>query len=341
MSDIKKLNGFFLLNKPTEISSFWAISRARNTLSETLGIPFKQIKVGHAGTLDPLAQGLLLCAVGKSTKMLSHLLLSDKKYIAELHLGEFSETDDAEGKKSVPDYKQNKINSIPELSEIKKVLDLFVGKIQQTPPQFSALKIEGKRACDRVREITEEGGRNKNGSEFTHNDILEIMKTKNREIEIFDIKFLDYNYPKLKIEVHCGTGTYIRSLARDIGEKLQEGAYISFLERTDVGVFSVKNAVHHNDITEKNILQFEASAFGESFSSLYLQDENIIKRFEQGQKIAFRDLDFANKENGKTQKKYEENNSHIQHVLLWAENKQLLGLGELKHDILIPRKIIS
>ena len=340
---VPELNGYFLLNKPKNISSFWAISRARNTLSEKLNIPFKKIKVGHAGTLDPLAQGLLLCAVGKSTKMLSHLLLTNKKYIAELHLGEFSETDDAEGEKFIPEYKINKLNNAvenPTLAEVEDVIQLFIGKIKQTPPKFSALKIDGKRACDRIREITNEGGSNQNGSEFTDGEIIEIMKTKTREIEILDIQILDYSYPKLRIEVHCGTGTYIRSLARDIGEKLQEGAYLSFLERTEVGSFSLENAVHHNDIDEKNILQFTQTAFGNALPSLVIEDKNIIKRLEQGQKIAFRDLDFTKNDNIKIQKKYEAKNKHIQKILLWSAESKLLGLGELKHDILIPRKII-
>ncbi len=357
MDNTKKiLNGYFLLNKPKDISSFWAISRARNTLSEKLGIPFKTIKVGHAGTLDPLAEGLLLCAVGKSTKMLSHLLLTNKKYIAELQLGKISETDDAEGEKTIPEYKkqkdvkyqknrdQNKKNnntkSIPDIQEIEKVITLFIGKIQQTPPKFSALKINGKRACDRVREITQEGGSNTNGSEFTDEEIVEIMKTKTREVEILDIKILDYAYPTLRIEVHCGTGTYIRSLARDIGEALQEGAYLSFLQRTEVGSFSLKNAVNHNEIDEKDILQFTASAFGESFPSFIVYEKNIVMRLEQGQKIAFRDLDFENGKNKSVQTLYKKNNSHISKVLLWNEESELLGIGELKHDILIPRKMI-
>ncbi len=335
---LQKLNGYFLLNKPKNISSFWAISRARNTLSEKLQIPFKKIKVGHAGTLDPLAEGLLLCALGKSTKMLSHLLLTNKKYIAELHLGAFSETDDAEGEKTIPEYKNDK--NIPDFSTIQNVVSSFVGKIQQTPPKFSALKINGKRACDRVREITEEAGSNTNGSEFTEEEIVNIMKTKTREVEILDIKILDYSYPKLKIEVYCGTGTYIRSLARDIGEKLEEGAYLSFLQRTEVGNFSLENAVHHNEIDEKNILQFDASAFGENFPSLIFEEENIIVRLGQGQKIAFRDIDFTNTKNAKTQKLYLTQNSHLPQVLLWNTNGGLLGIGELKHDIVIPRKII-
>ncbi len=352
---VKVLNGYFLLNKPKDISSFWAISRARITLSEKTKIPFKKIKVGHAGTLDPLAQGLLLCAVGKSTKMLSHLLLSDKKYIAELHLGEFSETDDSEGGKYIPNLKKNKNNKhYPDLLEVTNTINSFIGKIQQTPPKFSALKINGKRACDRVREISEEktkiydeNSTNKKPIEFTDDEIVEIMKAKTREVEIFDIKILDYTYPKLKIEVHCGTGTYIRSLARDIGEKLQEGAYLSFLERTQVGCFNLENAVHHNDISEKNIKQFDKFAFGEKFSSLYISDKKIIKRLEQGQKIAFRDLDF---ENSNILEIYNKNNFHIQHVLLWFKSEKnnnnlrnlgvLVGIGELKHDILIPRKII-
>lgn len=332
------LNGYFLLNKPKGISSFWAISRARNTLSKKLGIPFKQIKVGHAGTLDPLAQGLLLCAVGKSTKLLSYLLLSDKKYIAELHLGLFSTTDDAEGEKHVPEYKKRKL-SIPSKEIVQNVLCECIGKIHQIPPQYSALKIEGRRACDRVRDLIENDGV---ASEFTHDEIDAVMQTKRREVEIFDIRCIEYSYPKLRLEIHCGTGTYIRSLARDIGEKLQEGAYLSYLERTEIGAFSVCNAVDYNDITENDIREFDPSVFGTEFSVFYIYNSVIVNRLKQGQKIAFRDLDFSLSENQRVLQRYNDNKKHLAKVLLWdkTEEKSVLGVGEMRHNILIPRKII-
>lgn len=223
---------FILINKPKGISSFKALAIAQKKLSQELGI--KKIKMGHAGTLDPLAEGLLLCAVSEGTKMLSYLLLSDKEYIATLTLGAESETDDDEGEKTVfPNARHNN----PSKENIEAALEKFVGKITQTPPKYSALKIDGKRACDRVR----------NG---------ETVEIKSRQVDIFSIEILNYTYPFLTIKVHCGTGTYIRSLARDIGVALQCGAYLSFLQRTKIGNFLLHQSVLPEEVTLSDIKDF-------------------------------------------------------------------------------------
>lgn len=297
------MNGYFLVDKPLDISSFWALTKAKDSLAKESGIPFKKIKLGHAGTLDPLASGLLLCAVGSSTKMLSHLLLSDKKYIADVFLGENSETDDAEGAKSIPDYFRK---YIPTREEIECCINKFQGKIVQVPPSFSALKIAGKRACDRVR-------------------AGEKVEMKSREVEIFSIKICEYSYPHLQLEVHCGSGTYIRSLARDIGKELKQGAYLSGLRRTQIGRYSVDDAVHFSEITSKRVFPFTVADF--EFPSFIL-DSETLDRLRKGQKVHVRDIP-----------KNPFSSENIEKCLLWDTKKQLVAMAEFQENVVIPRKV--
>ncbi len=322
------MNGYFLLNKPKGISSFYALIKARDSLARDSGIPFKKIKMGHAGTLDPLAQGVLLCAIGKSTKILSHLLLSDKKYRTILHLGQISETDDDEGEKKVPEYFSHQI---PTKEKVEKIIKRYIGKIEQIPPVFSALKIEGKRACDRTR-------------------AGEKIVMKKREVEIFSIEIEKYEYPFLTLSVHCGTGTYIRSLARDIGKDLQQGAFLSFLERTHIGDFSIENAKDPFSIKEKDILSFKPHHFT-TFSHLII-DEKTMKRFQFGQKVNVKDIEnfsiFRNERNNNERNNIEKDihEENIHRLIFWTDEKKekkekrMGGMGEKKGDIIIPRKIL-
>ena len=196
-------------------------------------------KIGHAGTLDPLASGVLVVAIGRDgTKQLGSLLKNEKEYIAEIKLGETSTTDDAEGVKrkytNIKYYSnlngesfslrsKNKIMNVTK-KDIEKILGKFIGHIRQVPPVYSAIKINGKSACRRVRK-----GEN--------------IKLEAREVLIKSIKIIEYKYPILKINIDCGSGVYIRSLARDIGEALGTGAYLSNLERTRVGKYDKINSI--------------------------------------------------------------------------------------------------
>lgn len=203
-----------LIDKPAGISSFGVVAKVRKKLRDEFG---KKIKVGHTGTLDPFATGLLILLSGKMTKKSSDFLKLDKEYIAELKLGYVSSTGDTEGEIT----KVNDINT--DINEIKKILNNFNGKINQKVPAFSAVKINGQRAYKLARA----------GKEF---------ETPTREIEIYAIEILDYNYPKLKIRCHVSSGTYIRTLAEDIGKALGTGAYLTALRRTKIGNYSVKDA---------------------------------------------------------------------------------------------------
>lgn len=182
-------------------------------------------KVGHAGTLDPLAKGVLVIGIGRqSTKQLSQIVAKEKEYLGTIRLGATSATDDAEGPIS---SKQENIKTLKQKINkkiIKEILKKFTGHIQQTPPIFSALKIKGKTAYKLARQG-------------------QIPNLKPRAVEIKKIQLVTYKWPYLKIKVVTGPGVYIRSLARDIGQELQTGGYLSSLERVRVGVFTKNKTI--------------------------------------------------------------------------------------------------
>lgn len=208
------MENIFAVYKPKGISSFAMVSRVRRFL----GIK----KVGHAGTLDPLARGVLVIGAGREgTKQLATHVAKEKEYVAEIKLGETSTTDDEEGEKTVVS------TTIPELGEIEMIIKKFVGEIMQVPPIFSAIKVAGKRAYKSAR-------------------AGEKIEMKARLALIKEIEMLDYNYPVLKIRVVTGPGVYIRSLARDIGAELGVGGYLTDLERTRVGDFKAGDCLEIN-----------------------------------------------------------------------------------------------
>lgn len=208
--------GIYSIYKPKGVSSYDII----RILKKTFNI---KEKIGHGGTLDPLAKGVLIILIGKDfTKKFTELGKKEKEYIAEIYLGQKSNTYDDAGKKTKINIKQK-----PTLKKIKEVLNKFRGIILQTPPIFSAVKIKGKPAYWYAR-------KNIN------------IKIKPKKVEIKDIKILKYKWPILKIKVVTGGGTYIRSLANDIGKKLKTGAFLKNLTRTRVGDFLLKNCIKIN-----------------------------------------------------------------------------------------------
>lgn len=187
-----------------------------------------RVRVGHAGTLDPMATGLLVLAIGKATKQIDQMMKQDKIYEAEITLGKTSTTDDKEGQISDVSGQQ------PTPVRLEEVLEKFVGKIEQIPPQYSAIKVNGKRAYKSAR----------NG---------EKVELKSRTVTIKSIKDLRYDYPTLSFIVDVSSGTYIRSLARDIGKELGVGAYLSQLRRETIGEFSVRRAIKTNELNIEHI----------------------------------------------------------------------------------------
>jgi tRNA pseudouridine55 synthase len=177
-------------------------------------------KIGHAGTLDPLASGVLVVGIGReATKKLGGIVKKEKEYIADIKLGEASTTFDAEGIKI-----KIKLKKKPTLFEVEKTAREFIGKIEQTPPQYSAIKIHGRPAYKYAR-----AGK--------------LVKIRPRRVEIRKLIVLKYKWPILKIKIACGPGVYIRTLANDLGEKLGVGGYLYFLERTKVGDFKKEDSI--------------------------------------------------------------------------------------------------
>jgi tRNA pseudouridine55 synthase len=217
--------GFILINKPSGITSHDVVDKLR----EITGIR----KIGHAGTLDPFATGLLILGIGREfTRKLSIFQKKDKEYIATLRLGAESDTFDREGK-----IVEKKIEKIPERKEIEEVLKNFLGEIEQIPPAFSAKKIKGKKLYELARKGIK-------------------VKPKLQKVKIYEISILEYKFPYLKIKVKCSSGTYIRSLANDIGKKLGCGAYVEELVRTKIGEFSVESAIELSKLNSQNWKNF-------------------------------------------------------------------------------------
>lgn len=203
-----------LIDKPPAMTSFGVVARIRRVLTAQ---EQKKVKVGHCGTLDPFATGLLILVTGKMTKKAMEYTKLDKVYEATIRLGQTSTTGDPEGDLTdVSEY-------IPGREEVEKAAKQFIGMITQRPPIFSAIKIDGRRAYKLAREGKE----------------IEIPK---RTVEIFSLDVLEYSYPELRIRTHVSSGTYIRSLAEDIGKVLKTGAYCSELRRTKIGQWDIVDA---------------------------------------------------------------------------------------------------
>lgn len=214
------MEGIFAVNKPIGMTSHDVV----NIVRKKTGIK----RVGHGGTLDPLASGVLVIAVGReNTKKLNEYVKGEKEYIAEIKLGQTSTTDDEEG-----DKKTVNVKTPPLQDKIETTSKLFVGKIMQTPPIYSAVKLAGKPAHRRVRKG-------------------ETVKLEPREVIIHAIEVLSYKYPILKLKVTTGPGVYIRALARDIGEKLKTGGYLKSLTRTRVNNFTIEKALLLNSLDFK------------------------------------------------------------------------------------------
>lgn len=210
--------------KPYTWTSFQIVNKVRYHLSKKFGI--KRFKVGHAGTLDPLATGVLLLCTGKATKRIEELQKHTKEYEAEITLGATTPSYDMEHPVDATFPYEHITREM-----VEDTLKQFIGEIAQRPPLFSACKVDGKRAYDLARK----------GSD---------MQLEPKQIRIDNIELLEYDLPKIRIRVTCGKGTYIRSLARDIGEALESGAYLSELTRTRVGEFKLTDCIKIEAIEE-------------------------------------------------------------------------------------------
>ena len=212
------VDGLLLIDKPLGLSSNQALSKIK--------FLFSPKKVGHTGTLDPMATGLLPICLGEATKFSSYLLNADKTYVGLIRLGYKSSTGDKEG-----EIIKQEFDKIPSKSEVKRILKNFIGPIDQLPPMFSALKHKGKPLYLYAREG------------------INIPRPK-RKIVIHEIELLDYQGDELRLKIKCSKGTYIRTLAEDIGDKLNVGAYLLELNRSGIGSLSIDSAVKIEQIEE-------------------------------------------------------------------------------------------
>lgn len=207
-------DGIILIDKPAGMTSFGVVARIRRVLTKQAG---KKIKVGHTGTLDPFATGLMILTIGKECKNAGTYTKLDKVYEATFRLGQTSSTGDPEGELTDVSDRQ------PTREEVEAVLARFTGEITQRPPIFSAIKINGQRAYKLARDGQE----------------IEIPE---RNVTIHDLELLEYTYPEVKIRTHVSSGTYIRSLGVDIGTALGTGAWCSELRRLSINKWQVEDA---------------------------------------------------------------------------------------------------
>lgn len=220
-----KAGEVFAIDKPYRITSFGALAHVRYVLSKELGY---KVKIGHAGTLDPLATGVLILCTGKATKRIEEFQGHTKEYTATLQLGATTVSYDME-------HEENEHFPTEHITRelIISKLQQFIGDIEQVPPTYSAVKINGDRACDLRRA----------GEEVT-------LRIKN--VHIDEIEVTDFDAEKMLLSIHvvCGKGTYIRALARDLGRALGSGAYLTALRRTRVGDFTIDKCLDYEQIKE-------------------------------------------------------------------------------------------
>ena len=226
------MDGILLVDKPKGWTSFDVVAKVRGIIKTELRKEtpsLKNVKVGHTGTLDPAATGLLVLCIGKYTKKVPDMIRHDKTYEVEMTLGATSTTGDQEG---LITHMPSPI--APELERLKEVLVSFVGEQWQTPPAFSAIKVNGQRAYDLARAGKE-------------------VKLEPRKCTVHSLELTSYDYPIAKFTCSVSSGTYIRSLVEDIGKKLGTGAYMSELRRTRVAKYGILDAVSPEQLTVEGI----------------------------------------------------------------------------------------
>ena len=252
------MEGVLIINKPKDFFSFFVVNVLRKELNMK--------KVGHTGTLDPKATGVLPILIGNATKISKYLVEHDKTYSVVMELGTRTDTLDSEGKI----LETRKVETLDE-EKIKEVLSSFLGKQKQIPPMYSAIKINGKKAYEYAR----------NG---------QVVEITPREIEIYEMKFKKYFDNQISFIVKCSKGTYIRTLCQDIAERLGTIAYMKELQRTDVDIFNIKDAISIDDIKNKKKDVKEAIiSIEEVFSKngkIVLADEKL-QYFLNGVKLTF------------------------------------------------------
>jgi len=279
------MDGFLLAYKEKGISSNRLVQEVKRSLSLK--------KVGHLGTLDPMAEGLVILAINRATRFSSFFLESDKSYIAGITFGSKTDTDDAMGQV----IESSEI--IPREKDINEALESFIGESMQVAPFFSALKFKGKPLYKYAREG-------------------ELISKPPRYINIFSIKDINHEANYCSLSIHCSKGTYIRSIARDLGDKLGCGAHLSSLIRTSQGSFSYLEAKKPELINIDQLISIE-SAFS-NFSDINL-DHDQTKNFSNGVKI----LDINHENN---------------YYKIYDYSSKFLGLGIVSESVLALKRLV-
>ena len=293
-----KIDGFIALDKPKGPTSNAIIQ----DLKKRFGLP----KIGHVGTLDPMATGLLLLCIGEATKFSRFLIEADKAYVAELVLGESTDTYDADGqiteKKSIKGITNDSVERA--LSELR-------GTILQKPPMFSAKKIKGKRLYKLARQ----------GKEIEREEL---------PVNIYKNKLLRREGSRMSLEIECSKGTYIRSIAHDLGKSLGCGAHLGGLRRTKVGKFSERDMVSPDDLGHAESWDSFLSPIGSALSQL---PSLVLKADDCGKLLNGQQVILAKKENHGCWVLYESSNE---------SHKRFIGVGEVKENrVLRPIRMIS
>ena len=299
----EKIQGWINLYKPVGISSFSAIYKIKKN--------FNIKKLGHAGTLDPNAEGVLPIAINKTTKLISFINTDSKKYIFKIKWGEQTSTDDAEGKVI------NFTNKIPKDNDIKKIINIFLGYQDQVPPKASAVKVNGRRAYSIFRD-------QKN---FT---------LKAKKVFLKSILFLRSINNTSEFLIECGKGYYVRSLARDIAHKLDTYGHIIELKRVKVGKFTDKASILLDDLLKIGQSEFEFNCIHSSISML-----DDILAYEVEEKKDLNDLSlgksiFINKK--KLIKK--PLNSDKEELVFLSNKGNIISFGKLSEDLFKPNKVL-
>ncbi len=284
------MDGIIIINKPKNCTSHDIVSKIKNTVHE---------KVGHTGTLDPNATGVLPILIGKGTLLSKYLINHDKTYKAILQLGEKRSTADIEGE--IIEKRDVDSETLKE-ENVKKVLESFIGKQEQIPPIYSAIKVNGKKLYEYARKNQE-------------------VKIEPRKIEIYDMKLININNEEkcIEFEVKCSKGTYIRSLCEDIAERLNNVGYMKELEREKVGEFKIENAIKIDELDKINEKLISLEDFFVNKKSIKLNNHKI-NLLLNGVMLSYEDIDDV-------YKIYDESNKFI--------GIATIEKGLLKRDIII------
>jgi tRNA pseudouridine55 synthase len=288
-------HGLLVVDKPCGMTSRAAVDRVQRWFP-------RGTKIGHTGTLDPLATGVLVICVGIATRLTQYVQRLPKTYCAGISLGSRSDTDDADGTVTP-------IEGVtpPDQTTVERALDEFIGAIEQVPPAFSAAKVTGQRAYNLAR-------RGKD------------VALPARAVLVHGIDLLAYDYPRLDIEVRCGKGTYVRALARDLGERLGCGAYVQTLRRTRVGSFTAEDAVSLDTNAETVRAKLLAAAAAVSHLVEVHLDETRLAQFRRGQSVSAEVVVSPEDDD----------------VAVFNERDELVGLGHFDGDsgLLHPEKVL-